>query len=1010
VTICASCGTGNPDAAKFCSECGARLRPGAPARGQRKTVTVLFCDVVGSTALGDGADPEALQAVLGRYFERMKTVVERHGGAVEKFIGDAVVAVFGVPVVHEDDALRACRAALEMRAALPALGLRGRIGVNSGEVVTGSPERLATGDAVNVAARLEQAAEPGQVLIGAATRALVRDAVETGEERPLDVKGKAAPLAAYSLLAVVGDATIARHLDAPIVGRALEQRALAEAWQRAQSERACHLFTILGTAGVGKSRLSAEFLSSLGGTRAVSGRCLSYGEGITYWPVVEAVIQLGARPSDARAAAALAALLRESEAPVAAEEIAWAFRKLLEEAAPVVCVFDDLHWAEPTLLDLVDHVADWSRGAPILLLCMARPELLERRPAWGGGKLNATTVMLEPLDDDETGSLIDQLAGAGSLDARLRGRILDAAGGNPLFVEEMLAMVGESGSEEVIVPPTIHALLAARLDQLETSERRVLERGSVEGNIFHLGGVQALSGAEPDVQRRLMGLVSKELVRPDRAQIPGDEAFRFRHLLIRDAAYDGLPKATRAELHERFADWLEAHAHDLVELDEICGYHLEQAHRYRCELGLDDDGLDDERTARLARRASDRLGAAGTRAFDRSDVGAARVLLERALALLPAAERPFELELNLVEARFTAGELQGAIDAAVALAERNERRGEEVTALRARLHAVQYGMLAGGSASGIRDMAERALAVFEQACDDAGLADAYSALAWAEHNACHWARQNEAIERMVEHATRAGYVALARRALDVIGTGYVFGPTPVGESLEWFEQHAADMPRRPHMLGQKAMLAAMQGDFDHARLLCEESEAQLLELGQRLIALTSAMGSSYVELLAGNASRAAEVAVAGCDALAKHGERGWLSTLACQAAGALYVLGDDDEAWRWTEVAAEAGAADDVITQMLLRQVRAKVLARRGVLREAEVLAREAVAICADTDMVAWMADARLDLAEVLAAAGHTAEAAAEARTAEELYRAKGHVVGVALARTKAGELAAAAT
>ena len=339
----------------------------------------------------------------------MKRIVERHGGSVEKFIGDAVMAVFGVPVVHEDDALRACRAALEMRDALPALGLQGRIGVNSGEVVTGTAERLATGDAVNVAARLEQAAEPGQVLIGAATRALVRDAVETGEARSLELKGKSEMLTAYPLEAVVADAPIARHLDVPIVGRGRELRALAEAWERAGSERSCHLFTVLGTAGVGKSRLTAEFASGLGEARVVTGRCLSYGEGITYWPVVEAVLQLRTRPSDPRAAAALAALLGESDAPVVAEEIAWAFRKLLEHAAPVVCVLDDLHWAEPTLLDLVDHVADWSRDAPILLLCMARPELLDRRPTWGGGKLNASTVLLEPLNADETDMLIGQL-------------------------------------------------------------------------------------------------------------------------------------------------------------------------------------------------------------------------------------------------------------------------------------------------------------------------------------------------------------------------------------------------------------------------------------------------------------------------------------------------------------------------------------------------------------------------------------------------------------------------
>src|SRR5436190_1482191 len=304
---CASCGHELPEGAKFCLECGAPVAPAAAPREQRKTVTVLFCDVAGSTALGESTDPEALRALLARYFERMKQIVERHGGSVEKFVGDAVMAVFGVPFVHEDDALRACRAALEMRDALPELGIRGRIGLNTGEVVTGTEERLATGDAVNVAARLEQAAEPGEVLVGAEVVRLVRDAVELDEERQLELRGKTEPVAAYELRTVIGE--LSRRFDVPIVGREREGRTLDDAWERVRSERACHLFTILGAAGVGKSRLTAEFLASLDVTTVVRGRCLSYGEGITYWPIVEAVLQLGRRPSDARAAAAIASLL-----------------------------------------------------------------------------------------------------------------------------------------------------------------------------------------------------------------------------------------------------------------------------------------------------------------------------------------------------------------------------------------------------------------------------------------------------------------------------------------------------------------------------------------------------------------------------------------------------------------------------------------------------------------------------------------------------------------------------
>src|SRR5689334_2202303 len=461
-------------------------------REVRKTVTVLFCDITGSTALGESTDPEALRALLAQYFDRMKAIVESHGGVVEKFIGDAVMAVFGVPAAHEDDALRACRAATEMRDAFPELGIAGRIGVNTGEVVTGTEERLATGDAVNVAARLEQAAQPGGVLIGDSTLALVRDAVEVGDERRLELKGKADAVSAWPLLAVTGE--VERRFATPMVGRETELRRLRDAFEQASRNRSCQLFTVLGSAGVGKSRLAAEFLTGLD-ARVVRGRCLSYGDGITYWPIVEILKQLGTLP-EGGAARPLRSLLGESEISAPADEIAWGFRKLLEQEAreqPLVCLLDDLHWGEETLLDLVEHIADLSRDAPILLLCIGRPELLERRPSWGGGKWNATTVLLEPLDAAETERLIAELGG---VDEDLRERILQAAEGNPLFLEEMLALVRDSGSGDVEVPPTIQALLAARLDQLDPAERSVLERGAIEGRTFHRGAVAALAEAD----------------------------------------------------------------------------------------------------------------------------------------------------------------------------------------------------------------------------------------------------------------------------------------------------------------------------------------------------------------------------------------------------------------------------------------------------------------------------------------------------------------------------------
>jgi class 3 adenylate cyclase len=998
VSACAACGHEIPEGAKFCPECGAPVARASAPREQRKTVTVLFCDVAGSTELGESTDPEALRAHLARYFERMKEIVERHGGSVEKFIGDAVMAVFGVPVVHEDDALRACRAAVEMRDAFPELGIRGRIGVNTGEVVTGTEERLATGDAVNVAARLEQAAEPGEVLVGVETVRLVRDAVELADERMLDLKGKSEQVAAFPLLAASGEAQ--RRFDTPIVGRERERRALDDSWERVLSERACHLFTILGSAGVGKSRLTAEFLGSLADVPVVRGRCLSYGEGITYWPVVEAVLQLGRRPSDPGAAAAIASLLGESKESATADEIAWAFRKLLEESAPVVCVFDDLHWAEPTFLDLIDHVADWSRDAPILLVCIARPEFLDRRPTWAGGKLNATTVLLEPLTGAETDELIVRLLGESALAEPLRARIRESAEGNPLFVEQMLAMVAEAGNGEVVVPPTIQALLAARLDQLEPSERGVLERGAVEGKIFHRGGVEALAPEESDVATKLMALVRKELVRPDRTQLPGDDAFRFRHLLIRDAAYDGLPKTARAELHERFAEWLEEHGTDLVELDEILGFHLEQAQRYRAELGLVD-----EKTDELAGRASARLAAAGERAALRNDAGASVALYERAVVLGADDSVTFERELRLVRMRMESGDLIGALRHADSLIDRAEQSDDRPRELRAHLARARIAYLAEtATVDAFKPLVDEALELFGALGDDAGLADAWSVASTADHAALRWGRVQESLARMLEHAGRVGDRLLADEANSRLTAAYLYGPTPVDEAIAWHEAHFSE---HPFFLANVGQLEAMRGNIAKARELYGTAIERGKERGQLLLAASATMEAADAELTAGDPALAAQIALGGVDELAALGEQGWLSTVAGLAAEALYRVGRDEEAWRLTDKAEDAGAADDVVTQMLIRQVRGKILSRRSEHEMAERLAREAVEWGEPTDATEVKADSYRDLAIVLVAAGKRTEALEALAEAQRLYVEKGHTAGVARVEELRAELVA---
>ena len=703
------CGRENPPDAGFCNGCGAALGPASASRVRRKTVTVLFCDVTGSTALGERLDPESFRQVMRRYFETARRVIEHHGGTVEKFIGDAVMAVFGVPVLHEDDALRAVRAAAELReepsllnAELEAdfgTAVSVRTGVNTGQVVVGAEERLATGDAVNLAARLEQAAAPGEIIMGPESWRLVRDAFTAEPLEPLRLKGKSQPVVAYRLLQA-RDAAHAgtRRAGAPLVGRRRQLGMLREAFAHVAQERSCRLVTVLGVAGVGKSRLTAEFLRGVD-ARVLTGGCLSYGRGITYWAVVSMVKQLldaehgcggaaGLMSRDAKVTAAVNVLLGEQAAVTSPAEIAWAVRRLFEssgELSPLVAVFDDLHWGEPALLDLIEHVADFSIGAPILIVCLARPELLDRRSGWGLGRLNSATVWLEPLKPAETAALIDELLPAGTdIDAQLRERVQAIAAGNPLFVEEMLALISESDDREIAVPPTIQALLAARLDQLRTEERTVLECGSVEGQSFHRGTVQVMAPQERDLSGRLMTLVRQDLLRPDRAVFPGEEAFRFRHLLIRDAAYQALSKADRAGLHERFARWLEERGTGLVELDELAGYHLEQAFGYRCELGPADHNA-----RRLGADAAAHLEVAGRRAMDRGDTGAAVNLLERAEALLPPQELNLALQLSLARGLAESGRIDDAITRAVRVAGQCSAAGDHVGALRARLEGMQ---------------------------------------------------------------------------------------------------------------------------------------------------------------------------------------------------------------------------------------------------------------------------------------------------------------------------------
>jgi class 3 adenylate cyclase len=1002
---CAACGHIAADPFKFCPECGAPA--GDEPREERKNVTVLFCDVVGSTELGERLDPESVRRVLGRFFETVRDVVERHGGSVEKFIGDAVMAVFGVPVLHEDDPLRAVRAAGEVREEFAALNeelmrdfgsvIGFRIGINTGEVVTGTDERLATGDAVNVAARLEQAAGPGQVLLGETTVERVGDAVVLERLADLDLKGKSEPVPAWELREVRAEET--RRLSAaPMVGRELELQALRDAFAEALDSHSCRLVTVVGAAGVGKSRLVAEFLGGLDGARVVLGRCVAYGDGITYRPVAEVLRQL--RPletliSDQRVLAALSGLVADDEAS-STEEIAWAVRKLLEAAAaerPLVCVFDDVNWGEDTFLDLVEQVAALARGAPLLVVCMARPDLLDHRPGWGG------LVRLEPLSDDESDLLIAELLGGAGLEESLRERIRGAAEGNPLFVEEMIAMLRDAHDGEVTVPATIQALLASRLDQLPAPEREVLECGAVEGRVFHLGAVQALAPEQAQLGAALASLVRKDLVRPDPEQLAGDEAYRFRHVLIRDAAYDALPKSGRADLHERLADWLETASQDVLEGDEVRGYHLEQAYLYRQELAPGVAG--DEP---VAARAANLLEAAGRRALARLDAGAARNLFERALALRPEADPAVTLRLDLAEVLFLSGDAAAATQAAAEAAGRARETGYEVGRLRAELMGARIAALAGSAdaSGGLLALATEARPVFEAAGDDIALTEAWVGTAWGELVRCQYAAMREAVQRAIDHAGRAGYTRWERELPVWWGTALFYGPTPVEEVLRW---HETESPRHAIALRQQGVLEAMRGRFDEARALLGAGDAAAEELGQTIWLAVGGMSYFEVEKLAGNLEAAEAAARESCKQLKALGDTGYRATAVALAAESLYALGRLDEAARETELAEELAAPDDRLSHGLWRQVRAKLAARAGRRAEAEALAREAVGLFATTDMVNDQAHAAASLAEVLTQTGSNGEAATEFERAVELYESKGNVVAAERARAALVEI-----
>jgi class 3 adenylate cyclase/tetratricopeptide (TPR) repeat protein len=1033
VTVCRRCNHENPDGAAFCNACGnplERLRVEV-----RKPATLIFCDVTGSTELADRIDAEAVREVLFSCFREVRDAIERHGGTVEKFIGDAVVGVFGVPVAHEDDPLRAARAALDVRAALPALNddlerrfgarLAVRTGINTGEVVAGDPSTRASfvsGDAVNVAARLEQAAAPGQILLGETTYALVRDAVEARPLPPLDLKGKPEPVACFELVGVYEQAV--RAVRAPLLGRDAELAVLGGALADATGSGAARRLLVVGEAGVGKSRLVEEFLAHAD-AHALGARCLPYGEGITYSPLVQLVRQAAAigdgsgrdealdrlrallaplREDGGTAAAILAQVTGLAEGVASTAEIAWAARRFVEALAaerPLVLVVDDLQWAEAPLVELLDEIAERAR-ARVLVLCLARPELEPSAHA------PVADVRLDALGAEAAGELLERLLGSRDVTADARAGLLAAAGGNPLFLEELVAFL-ESHGDASAIPPTLDALLSAHVDMLDVAERPVLERGSIEGEVFHHDGVVALGDEPPDeIEQTLVRLRTQDLVREAQATLGGGAASRFRHLLVRDVVYRSASKRRRAALHLRFAEWLEERLGDRVaEVAEIAAYHLEQAWRLRAELGP----LDAE-TVAVGERAASLLGRSARRALARGDGRSALSLFTRAaeLAANPATRLDFALERGIAAREAGEFSLASSIlqDVSAAAAEQD---AADVAARSAIERALIRHHTEAGAVDEVRSAAAAGLETFRALGDEYGEAVALAALAEERWIMLRCAEMEELLEQALVHAELARSERLIASVVVPLARAILFGPRPSSAAVARCEELLA----RARQIGPTveagismmlAVLEAAQGRGERSAELSRRSKAILEELAPGPRVASAGQYAGLAALILGDPAAAEQELRAAYDLLAGLGERAVASTVAALLARALVDLGRPVEAEELCALSLEWADPSDTATHAYARSAWACALVARGGDGGVAVRhARDAVQLSAASDFTSQRGDAFYDLALVLEATGDVAGAAAAASQAAALYAAKENVVSGARADALAARL-----
>jgi class 3 adenylate cyclase/tetratricopeptide (TPR) repeat protein len=1019
---------------------------------ERKLVTVLFADIVGSTEMGLSHDPEVIRDVLGRAFESASAILREHGGTVEKFIGDAVMAVFGVPAAHDDDPDRAVRAAFAIRdkiaGADPGGGprLRVRIGVNTGEAVAGSGQSaqfLVTGPAVNAAARLQQAAAPGEIVVGDLTKRLTSGGIDYGSAREVDAKG-IGKIAAWPAERVTTDVPEQRRglpgMRAPLIGRDHELRLLVESHAGLKRRAEPQLATIYGPAGSGKSRLTSEFIEAVGRDRVRIGRCLPYGEGITYYAVqlilrADAGIEIadqrdvaiskvraatlaafGEEVAEADAVARRVSVLAGLERPETAlpevppdglrEELAFGFRRYFERRAaglPLVLVFEDIHWAEPGLLDLIENLAEWSR-APLLLLCLARPDFRELRPGWGSGAANSTAITLAPLTSGETRRLIAELLAIDDLPEDLRSSVVTRAEGNPLYIEEFLRMLMETGRIEqrgdrwtaaasiatVEVPPTLQGLITARLDRVGADVKALLQRASLAGRLFSTDALTALAdGTKPDPALLRDAIRRDLLIEADERALGSGRVFRFKHVLIRDVAYSTLPKAERSRLHDRYGRWLETTLGDRRnEIADIVAHHAEQAFVLARELNAMTSGA-------LGRRALDLLLEAARNANERVDTHAALNLYTRANAAVEVVgatpeERAEIVGRELLLRSELAGEPPTHAEMNNAIAATNAPGPSKVVAelLMARAAIERQRREVGAAAT--ETTLDEALAVARMIGDADLTAEAMFQRAFTRY----WFGDLDGMHRQLlealEHVRKTGSNRAGRILFFLArGAAYRGELTAAGA----FDAEAiAALPYSSKFF--RAVTHATQsrtaidiGHFARAREEARHANSLFRELGlPSWIAGTDwAVGEACLEL--GDAEEARLVLEEGADLFERLKQPGQIPEVRARLARALVMLGDLTQARAQAQIARDVALPHDVESRYIAAVALGEVFEAEGDADAADALLGEAIAMLEPSGLGDRLATARIYYARFLLRQGRGPDARKQLDKARAFYR-----------------------